>query len=458
MSDCLNCKKLNKELHRLYLQLVAEQQKNELYKQIIEQKLNLTINNETNKLDDLIEAINSRFFNTTSSSAVLLPEHIPKPQQTIIQTKKKNFKVAPKTVELIEEGLCTDFKVVDTRLQDENIEIFGMYDVEVNKDLFNDNMSQLKISKSTKDCTTLLTNIKTQRQLFQITMSPSDYSTFLVEHIDDIKKSINSNTNIEKKLDTRKMNTMLSKILTSLEQRITFQQGFQSQTLSIDEIQKFERCLKLSAKYPKTFRSFSPSTFCDFFTNYSLALFPASKIFEMYIENPYGFKNLIYINMDNDAEFAFYTLEKYDGTTRFWNLDSRLEELTYKLRDVIRDYCVMLFRKIYKLCFNTNDYSETYKSKYNVLEFDCEQLIQNIIFTIDFKTLNTTFTNLVKKHCTYTPTLNDKFSSCSDSEEQVRSFKRYRFDESEISGVVGSIFDNIKDLQCFEIYKSVSRT
>jgi hypothetical protein len=449
MSECVNCKKHDKELHKIYLQLVAAQQQNELYRQIIEQKLNLNISNENSKVHDLMDTVNSRFFCGSSPPDSKLITTLP---MTIPAQKKKVFKQAPKNIELIDEQKIVDFKSIDIMIHDATVEVFGEFDVDVNKDLFDNNILQLKIAKNTRDCTSILSTIKIQRQLFQITMSPSEYATFMVEHIDEIKKSIIDNQNIDKKPDAKKMTTLISKILTSLEQRILFHQGFQSQTLNIDEIQRFERCLKLSVKYPKTFRAFNMNTFCDFFTNYCTALFPISKIFEIYIENPYGFKNLIYINIDN--EFAFYTLEKYDGTNRSWTLDSRLEELTYKMQDIIRDYCISLFRKIYKHCLNTNDYIENYKLKYNVLEFDCEQLIQNILFTIDFKNMNTIITNLVKKHCTYTPTPNDKFSSCSDNEEQIRSFKRYKLEDSEISNVISLIFDNIKDSQSFELYKS----
>lgn len=449
MTECAQCKECNKELHKTYLLLIAEQQKNELYRQLLEQKFVLNISNEQSRVDDLINSINTRFFGSqTVPSKALQSQPL---QQT---TKRKHFKSAPKSLDIIEEtsDVC-DTKVVDEKILQENISVFGSYDIDINNDLFNDNIKQLSVAKNTKDCTNILTSIRNQRQLFQLTMTPSEYSTFLVEHVDVIKKCINDNQNIDKKLEPKKMSTLLTKILTSLEQRILFHQGFQNQNLSTDELHKFERCLKLSARYPKTYRTFSSEHMCEFFTNYSLALFSVESMFEHYIVNPYGFKNIIFIQIEND--FAFYTLDKYDDTTktRYWTLDSRLEMMTFSLREVIRDYCVMLFRKIYKHCLGTNDYVETYKSKHNVLEFDCEQLLQNALLTIDFKLLNKTFTDLVKKHCTYTPSQNDKFDLTADNEEQIRMFKRYSVLNDDVKSVISSIFDNIKDSQIFNLYK-----
>ena len=457
MTECAHCKECNKELHKTYLLLIAEQQKNELYRQLLEQKFVLSISSDQSRVDDLINSINTRFFGSqhsqSKSSQPLQSQQTVQSQQT---TKRKHFKSAPKTLDIIEETSDVygcDIKAVDEKILQENISVFGSYDIDINNDLFNDNIKQLSIAKNTKDCTNILSTIRNQRQIFQLTMTPSEYSTFLVGHVDIIKKCINENQNIDKKLEPKKMSTLLSKILTSLEQRILFHQGFQNQNLSTDELKKFERCLKLSAKHPKTYRTFSAEHMCEFFTNYSLAICNIEYMFEHYIVNPYGFKNIIFIQLEND--FAFYTLDKYDDTTktRYWILDSRLEMMTLSLREVIRDYCIMLFRKIYKQCFGTNDFIETYNTKYNVLEFDCEQLLQNALKTIDFKILNKTFTELVKKHCIYSPSQNDKFDSTTDSEDQVRMFKRYSVSNDDVKAVVSSIFDNIKDSQIFNIYK-----
>lgn len=448
--SCKNCREQAKELHKTMLLLLAERQKTELFRQLIEQRYNVTLVNSSSLITDTITAINERML---ENKQVSLDEHVNHPQH-LHQKQKKVYKSAPKSVILIDEESHENVKEVEQRILGENIKFFGEYDVDISFDMIENNMRRLEAAKTTKDCTTILSEIKSQRQLFQLKLSPAEYGLFLVEHIDRIKGVLSANENICRKLEPKKLTTLFTRILTTLEQRIILHQGFQNQTVDVDEIMKYRQCLVLSAKHSKTYRTFTFDTFFEYFTNFSLALFSVYDMFEIYVANPYGYKNLCYANFGSDNEYAFYHLENYDGAVRYWTMDCRLESIILKLSDIVRVYCTTLFRKIYKLCFNTNDYIEGYRVKFPVLEFDCEQLLRNILLTVNVNCFNRELCNIVKQKCTITPSVNDKFSSYTDNEEQAISFKRYELTDSDIISVVETVFDNIKDSQCLEIYKS----
>ena len=455
MSVCEHCKETTKELHRTFLLLLVERQKNELYRQIIEQRFNLSITPD-NSVGELINSINDRIFVNQEAPLQISEPAQGKQQHSIKQ--KRVFKSAPKAIITEDEENHENIKEIESRILAENIKLFGEYDVQINQDNIENNLRQLKEAKTTKDCTTILTEIKAQRQFLQLVFSPADYGTFIIEHIDRIKRILSENEVVSKKIDAKKMSSLISRILTTLEQRIILHTGFQNQTLDTDEISRYRQCLVLSAKHPKTYRTFVGQPFYDYFTNYAMALFSVHDMFELYVANPYGFKNLCFSRFGNDNDYAFYHLEKYDGTTRYWTMDCRLETISVKLAEITRTYCTMLFRKIYKTCFGTNDYVEGYRTKFPVLEFDCEQLLRNILLTVNTSTFGKTLREIVRRNCTINPTANDKFSSQSDNEEQAISFRRYELVDADIVSVIEPLFDNIKESQCLEIYKTFIQT
>lgn len=441
MSDCCCCKECPKELHKLYLFLMSERQRAELYKQMIEQKYNLTLLSDP-KIDEYITCLNSRFFGFKPQISVPLPSQIP-----VDPEPKKRFKSVPKTIELGAEREI-NISEIECRIRDENIEIFGEVDVVLCKDKLSNEMKLIKHAKTSAECSSIFSRIKQIRQLRQLDLSPNEYTTFLIEHIAQLKALLNENVEINKKLDAKK----ISRILTPLEQRLIQHTDFQNQVLSIEEIMRFKQCIKLSARHSKTYKCFDQVHFYDYFSTYGMALTNISDIFAHIVQNPYGFNTIVYIPLSTENDHTFYTLNKYDGAIRYWTLDSRLEMLTYKLTDIVREFCISNFRKLYKLCLNTNDYIESYKTKYNVLEYDCEQLLQNILFTINFKTFNNALREIVKNSSCLTPTANDKITSYADDESQARTFKRYVLETADIVSTIRLVFDNISETDCLRMY------
>jgi hypothetical protein len=72
-------------------------------------------------------------------------------------------------------------------------------------------------------------------------------------------------------------------------------------------------------------------------------------------------------------------LEKIKEDKRCWKMECRLEDFSTDFADNVLPYCISLFRKIYKDVFEDNIYRPDYMTKSQILEFDCEQLVQNII-------------------------------------------------------------------------------
>ena len=66
-------------------------------------------------------------------------------------------------------------------------------------------------------------------------------------------------------------------------------------------------------------------------------------------------------------------------------MDCRLEYFTNNFIAQILPYLITKFRQIYNDVFHDNCYRENYKMQSQILECDCEQLLQNIIFLTDTK-------------------------------------------------------------------------
>lgn len=199
--NCKCCKENARELHKTYLLLIAERQKNELYRQLIEQRYNLTIPPHEVSIDDLITYVNGKFFdNLVQPLQITQHQHLTQPQKH----HKKVFRAIPKAIN-DEPVNRENIKEIEERVLQENVKVFGEYDIALNNDTMTNKITQLSTVKSTKECTSILQDMKSQRQLQMLTLSPSEYGSYLVEHLDQIRKILGENEHIGKKLDAKKI-------------------------------------------------------------------------------------------------------------------------------------------------------------------------------------------------------------------------------------------------------------
>ena len=277
------------------------------------------------------------------------------------------------------------------------------------------------------------------------TLTPIEYTKLVIEHITKCDTIFT-----ERAFPKKKISTIMSKFLSSLDFRLSCTDGYEKQHVEVDEIQRLSTCLKLSASYPKAFRCFDYSHFYTFFVNYSLAFFNIHDMLEMYVSNPYGFFNIIYVPTECPEDplgYSFYILDKVENGKRLWKMDCRLEHITDELRSNIKNYIIFAFRKNYKTCIGHNNYIENYTTKSELLEFDCDQLLKNLLICANDVMLNSTVRDIVKNKCSYKPTSIDRFDFIQDDKEQYANFKQHIVTEADIINTTRELFDNIEDEQ-----------
>ena len=376
----------------------------------------------------------------------------------------------PRTVDVIIEETDENEVVINEGTDEFMQQIFDAYgdidfDLTVNNDVLEQCYGQLGSAKTAKDITRVLEEMMSRRNSFRLLLSPSEYFDFLVTNTTRIK------TILAKDLTGPKgITKIFSRVFSPLDQRLVCIAGTLKmaceQNISAEEIEKFKLGFRYSLKYSKIYRPFDDKSLVKNLTNYGVALMSIKEMFERCVDNPHGFKNLIYapISVNRGAtgeeqpmigsDHAFYHLEKSDGLKRYWIMDCRLEKLSLKIKDVVGSYCIDLFKKLYKLALGHNNYIADYKSKSNLLEFDCEQLLQNIVFTINFAHFNSVLRDIVKRCCKLAISQTvDKFDSYADDEVQARIFKQYKLQSSEITNTFKLLFDNIDDVKAIELYE-----
>jgi hypothetical protein len=446
MCDCY------KEIQHLQVLLSIEKTKNHIYKQIIEKTLDMKLTDRTDEI--LNEIVFKKIKKKSPEQYNQIIQHSPIRNQTfskpvdVDEKKKKIYKNVPKTLEITEEpspeSIHDNIKIKEVFLSEEIKQIFGEFDIDICKDEIKNSFDSIKDSRN---YTQVLTHIKNNRTYLQTVLSPDEYVSLLKEHMSKVRVIFSDKSFNDKKIHQ----TIFPKFFSALEYRLIKVEGFEKQNIEMEDISKFKISQKISANYPKTFRVFDNSVFYKYFLNYSIALNSVSELFEKYINNPYGFKNIIYLPVSDDV-FSFYTLVKIENNKRFWKMDCRLETITNELSETVKNYCIALFRSIYKGCFNTNNFIIEYKSKYQVLEFDCEQILQNLFLCIHFFKINDILKNIVKDICTYSATSNDKFDLYSDDKEQLQNFKHHSIEQSDFLDIVKQLFDNIEDSTAKEFY------
>ena len=441
MCDC------NVEITRLKTVLAMEKLKTKLYRQIIEQKLDIKLDDKT---DEFVNEI------LLKKIKKLEPTENDNAQKRSSPTFcKKTYKAPPKSfeiheepsTELVQETIKSCHETINKMAKD----VFGDFDADLCTDEIKNSFDSLKDARAYNN---ILLNIKRVRNSFQTILDPKEYSSLVESHIVKLKLIFSGKGFTEKKIQS-----LFQNFLTSLEYRLVQMDGFEKKSIEPEDIEKFKFSVKAGANYPKTFRVFNQTDFLNYFLNYSLCLFPVKDIFEMFVNNPYGFKNVIYIPMNTDeGPYSFYVLNKIENGKRFWKMDCRLDLLTTELSESVKNYSIQLFRKIYKKCVNTNTYIvwANCMTKFQALEFDCVQLLRNFFLCIDFSKINEVLKNCVRMNCIKQTTSNDKFDLYNDDKETMIHMRDFKMNKEDIIENVKLLFDEIDDATCMEFYTHIT--
>lgn len=443
MCDC------HTEITRLKAIVAMEKLKTKLYKQIIEQKLDI-------KLDDRTEEIINEMLckKLRVEPDIQRQPNIQCQNQSQSQVAKKVYKSLPKSLEIQEEP-NGDISQELIKIATENTlksykDVFGEFDVKICTD---DIKTSFESLKETRAYNQLLLNIRKSRTCFHTVLNITEYISVVETHIAKLKSIF-----LEKGFNERKIVGLYPNFLSPLEYRLLQVEGFEKKTIESDDIEKFKFSMKIGADYAKTYRPFDQTHFLHYVLSYSLCLFPLKDIVETFINNPYGFKNIIYVPMISDeGAYSFYVLNRIENTKRCWKMDCRLDTLTTELTESVKNYSANLFRKIYKKCLNTNNYIawENCSSKFQVLEFDCTQLLRNLFTCMNFIRANEIVKQSVQTHCVKQPTTNDKFDLYNDDKEKLMQMKEYKIEQQDIIEIIKLLFDDIDDPACLEFYRAI---
>ena len=132
-------------------------------------------------------------------------------------------------------------------------------------------------------------------------------------------------------------------------------------------------------------------------------------------------------------------------------MDCRLEDLTNNFSSQILPYLTKNFREIYHDIFYDNMYRENYKSECQILECDCQQLLQNIVTLSQTRKLCDFLRKIVVEKASYQPTEMDKFDMRGDDVLQRKRFQqKIKVDPSEN---IKNLFDDITSETAVDIYR-----
>lgn len=272
-----------------------------------------------------------------------------------------------------------------------------------------------------------------------------------IQYVELVKAHILNFEEIFKKKNypNKKIKDIISKGLSSLEQRFLRYGDYTRSYLEINEMNKFKKSLMLSIDCKKL-KPYSNNSFCQKFYNYGVVIFPIQELIAKYICN-----NIIYVPLEKstkDDPYSFYTLVKITEKKRFWQMDCRLEYFTNNFIAQILPYLITKFRQIYNDVFHDNCYRENYKMQSQILECDCEQLLQNIIFLTDTKKVCNFLREKIKEINTYQPSQIDKFDLRGDDILQRKRFhKKTNVDMTEN---IKLLFDNITAEIAVDLYRA----
>ena len=315
-----------------------------------------------------------------------------------------------------------------------------LYALEDSREEFNNLFETLKSGNYYSK--TVSTILKTRSKLFG-NMTFIQYLELVKEHIQRFEEIFKI-----KNYPNKKIKDIIFKGLSSLEQRILGYGDYTKSFLEINEMNKFKKSLLLSVDCKKL-TVYSNNNFCSKFYNYGVVIFPIQELISKFVCN-----NIIYVPLEKSTKedpYSFYTLVKIN-TRRFWQMDCRLEYFTTNFISQLLPYLIQNFRKIYHDVFHDNCYRENYKSQSQILECDCEQLLQNIIFLTDNRKVCNFLRQKIIELNSYQPSEIDKFDLRGDDAFQRKRFSKKR--NVDMTENIKLLFDDITPEIAVDLYRA----
>jgi len=429
---------LQNTILKLENELKKERIKNETLMKVIEQNINGKQNIIHNNTIDFETFIKENKSGDVSPDNLSVDESKPKNQFKSYKTLKSCIElVCEKNIEEREQKI----KEIDRELYIKK-QNFG--DIDRSKEIFQKGFDEMKASKTYPK---ILTKIKNCRKKLIGSLSLNDYIELLNNHLKIIKNILQLKGHQEKKI-----NSVLTNSLTSLDMRLIYYNNYHESPLETDDYLLFKDGLEINAKFPSYYKPFNFDDFIVKFYNYASVVLPIKNYLEFYIINRYGFNNIVYIPIKQSTDedpYSFYILEGVLDQKRFWKLDNRLINLIELLKKNICTYMINVFRSMYQNIFHDNEFREDFISKTNCTN-ELNQLLNNIFFISSFK-FYSAIRNIIKEKATFYPTENDKCNIYTD--DPIIRKKYNKLNDTDIIDTVKMMFDNINGEQAVDFYR-----
>lgn len=368
-----------------------------------------------------------------------------KPKKKTYRTVKEYIKTSEKELDTIRKK---DVKRIDKKYDEIVYNNFDVSHKEINEAL--DKIFETLLTSRTY--TVSLSSMRRMRRKLLGKLSLDDYTNLLLTHNKRLEDIFT-----ERNFTQKKIAKIVSSSLTPLDMRLSFFTGYTNVNIEIDDVQKFGLALEVLTEHEKQYVPYNKTTFINNIRNYSLSLFELRECIERSLINRYGFQNVIYIPKPKSKStskdpYSFYTLESV-GEIRCWKMVCRLEDFTTDFIDSILPYCISLFRRIYKDVFHDNVYRPDYMTKSQITEFDCEQLMLNIIAMSKPMNLCKIFQDIIVEKCTIA-TESDEFDFIADDKMQQKRFSSTTDSEDDMFQVIKRLFDGISKDDAMHVINS----
>jgi len=289
-------------------------------------------------------------------------------------------------------------------------------------------------------------------RMFKFLQLPQ-YIDFLKKHVEGMRVIFSN------RMDGKKIPGIIkTRLLLPIELRLLEMKGYETIPLDTNEISLLKKFLRYRWGFSKELKIFDKDRIINLYSCYNIALFNVADYIKIILPNKYGLNNLIYLDVPKstvDDPFSFYYLDQINtaketgGETveiRNWIMDCRLDDIVGDIVNSALEFSINLYRKIYYAIYHDNIYRDNTADS-QILEFEGQQLIQNIVIMSDYSHFNTLIRQIIKEKCTYIPTKYDKFNLYSDDPINRRRLKKldHNVIEKEKIKNIKRLFDIIDD-------------
>jgi hypothetical protein len=358
---------------------------------------------------------------------------------------------------------------VHEKENEDNAELYNTSEIECIDKI----KSLMEIIKTQKQYASELRQLRNTRLRLLKFKELSEYTSFLLTHIDEMKDIFTA------RMDSKKVKGVIKgKLLLPIELRLIEMKGYETFSLDTNEISLMKSYLRYRWGFSKHLNVFNKNHILNLYTTYNISLFNVADYIRIVLPNKYGINNLIYLDVPkstSDDPFSFYYLEQISEETRHeeidddqsmskrgeyknknWIMDCRLDDLVSDITQTVMEYSVNLYRKIYYAIYHDNVYRKEHGDA-QILEYEGAQLIQNIAIMSNYSAFNMKIRNIIKEKCTYVPTKFDKFNLYSDDPINRKRLRVKNNEDIKIETIknIGRLFDTIEPEQLEEMYTNV---